>query len=1182
MARFLAKGGQFVKKLLIGICAVGVLLVAAILVAPSFIDWNAHKKQISELVREETGRDLTIRGNIDVTILPSPALRVEDVSLSSIAGAASPEMIRLPEARISIAFAPLLEGRLATVVTLVRPTVNLEKLADGRANWRFAPEGDAAAPGAPAPSGPADPSSTNSAGGLPLDIKLDSFRIVDGTIGYSDAATNTAERIERLNSEISFDSLDGPFRVEGTAAVRGVEMTLKASAGMIKPDAPLQTIIQLTMPETESSVQLTGSVIGLDGAPTLNGDLQVSTKNAAALLAASLGSGAGGVLAQPLSMQGGLSASQERVALKAIEVQFGAARASGDVEASIGDIPRITAAFRTGNLNLDTFLDGAGDPVPAPKPGPGGSAGTAPSASSAPGAASGTAVGPPVTDGPGSFAFPELDATLSLGADIIQFNGALARDLSLKAALADGKLDIEDVSAILPGNTSFDMSGAIMASDGKPDMKLDVASRSDNIREMLEWVGVDTSTVPADRLRRFSLSAAIGGAPDNFTARDIDVALDATKMSGGLALVMRDRPAFGLRVVVDRVNLDGYLGDEESPVRQARPGAAASPGSGEAAPSGGEGGYDRMLRLLEEFDANIDATVRSLIVAGTQASDLRLDLTVLNGGLEVREAGIGDLAGLRGNVKGTLDRTGDSPAVKADYEVEVVDIGRFARFVDEPGLLTKKGRNRIASSGRVDGTLDEVAVNSRLEALGMDVNVNGIVTSLLQAPGYKLAASVKSPELVDVARLGMPDYAPAAGKLGPVDLSFQLEGSETAFRAESISGQAGPVSVQGTAAVRLHGDRPQLEMAIKTSEVLLDLFLPPDGQRRSALPVEYRILPAAASPGRAASSRWSSEAIETAFLTALDADVRVDMAALSKDPYRLRDTKLHLLLKDGRLVLDAFDATFSTGTVSATGDLGAAGKRLTGKLEFAANGVDASDLVEALKHYQVRLGPVRFGAKVSGPVTLTGALATAGASERELVAGLTGSARITGQLRTDLSGETRQAGAVAGLAGALLGKKVKELRGVTNVVQGTDRLVSAFEGASTLNGDIKADGGVMTTRNLVLVGRGGRALTTATANLSAWTLDSETDVTLGQDAEPYLTAEITGPLDDAYVRKVSGSLLRGRSVSTDSTGTQRKQEAAEPQLPQIFAPPETDDKAPSGSEIKPEDVFRGLLQGLGR
>lgn len=225
------------KKLLIGVIAVGVLLVAAILVAPSFIDWNAHKQKITALVRDATGRELAIRGNIDVTILPSPALRVEDVRLSSIPGAAAAEMVRLPEARISAAFAPLLEGRLALVVTLVRPTINLEKLQDGRVNWDFSP---ARGPGAEQPSAPGKPSS-----GVPLDVKLDSFRIENGTLGYQDAVSGTVERVESLNSEISFDSLRGPFRVEGKATFRGIPIALRAAAGTVKPDAPLPVNIEV-------------------------------------------------------------------------------------------------------------------------------------------------------------------------------------------------------------------------------------------------------------------------------------------------------------------------------------------------------------------------------------------------------------------------------------------------------------------------------------------------------------------------------------------------------------------------------------------------------------------------------------------------------------------------------------------------------------------------------------------------------------------------------------------------------------------------------------------------------------------------------------------------------------------------------------------------------------------------
>jgi uncharacterized protein involved in outer membrane biogenesis len=1168
-----------VKKVLIGLVAVGVLLIAAILIAPSFIDWNAYKQQISALVQEATGRQLTIRGNIDVTILPRPALRVEDVRLASIPGAVSPEMIRLPEARISVAFAPLLEGQLAAVVTLIRPVVNLEKLRDGSGNWDFAKAQAGLSGGV---DGSMRPGSAGS--DLPLDFKLDSFRIVDGAIGYHDAATGTLERIEKLNSEISFDSLDGPFRVDGTANVRGVPIALKISTGVVREESPLSTIVEVAIPETESTLRLNGTLSHLENGPAVTGGLEVNAKSAAPLLALLSGAEIPGRLAQPLTMQGSVSADKDAIMLEALDIELGAARATGDVKAELGDKTVVTVAMRTGNLNLDAFLDGGTKDVVQPPKAVSGKSEAAGKEKKA--SVPVNQVKAVTADG---FVIPDVDATVTAEAGIVQFNGALVRDLALKATLKNGRATVDDLSAILPGSTSFGVTGTVGAKDGKPDMDLALSSRSDNLREMLEWVGLDTATVPADRLRRFSMSASITGAPRNVVVRDINIQLDASKLSGGLALVMRDRPAFGLRLVVDRVNVDGYiLGGRDAPIGGVPTGAGASPGGKDSDDAKGTamGGLADALAFLETFDANIDATVRNFIVARTPASDLHVDMTVLNGGLEVRKAEIGDLAGLRGSLKGTLDRSSEKPTLVAEYSAEIMDVARFSRFVDNPSLMEYRGHGRFASSGKVDGNIDHLAVNSRLQALGMTVSVNGVLTSLLQSPAFKLATSVRAPELVQMVRLVEDNYSPAAGKLGPVDLTFQLEGSQTQVKADSITGHAGPVTLHGSASLAMTDPRPKLQARIATSEVSLDLFLPPESRRRSAAPAVHRIIPVAARATSAPiGSRWSSDPIDTAQLAAFDADVDLEMAVLAKDPYRFKDAKLQFRLEEGKLSLDRFFANFSTGTVVATGTAEPAKDGLIAAMNFEANGVDVSDVAEALKNYQVRLGPVRFGAKMSGPITLTSDLKTQGANEYQLVSALNGSARLTGQLRTETSSETRQASAVAGLAGALLGKKVKEIRGVTDVVQGTDLLVSAFDGPSTLNGDIAVENGVFTTKNLVLVGRGGRALTTGTANLPAWRLDSVTDVTLGQDEDPYVTAQVTGALDDPYLRKVSGTLLRGRPVSTpppppsgksgsDTTGGQSG--------PRIVSPQEAEQPTPAAENIKPEDVIKGLLQGLSR
>ena len=1100
-------------------------------------------------------------------------MRVEDVRLSSIPGAVSPEMVRLPEARISVAFAPLLEGRLATVVTLVRPTINLEKLQDGRVNWNFATN--------QAPAATSSPASGSTSSGVPFDVKLDSFRIVNGSVGYYDAGSGTVERVEALNSEVSFDSLSGPFRIDGKATIRGIPVAVKASTGMVRANAPLAVIADVSTADGASTARLNGTVTGLGDNPAIKGEIEANSDSVAGFIESVFHVNAPRVLAQPLKIHGNLAGSPKSLSVSAVEIQLGEARANGDFNAEFGDRPRVTGVVKAGNLNLDALLDGAKGGAEAPA--------SAVAAKTGSGTTANPAVEPQVKDESGqTFALPaNLDASIEMAAEIIQYNGALVRDLSVKMAIKDGRGVIEDISAVLPGNSSFDVKGGIAAVDGQPDLNLQISGSSDNLREMIEWLGVDVASVPPDRLRRFSVAAAVTGSPKNLTAKDIRITLDTSTVSGGLALVFRDRPAFGLRLVVDRVNLDGYLPGRDSPIQStSAPSPSGAPSATQKAvqPKSPDGVL-QALHILDSFDANIEATIKNLIVARTPATDLSVDLTVLNGNLEVRHAGIGDLAGMKGTVKGKLDRAKDQPSVDADYTVEITDTARFARFTGNPALMNIKARGRLASSGKIAGNLDQVGVKSRLEALGVTVDVDGALTTPLSAPTFKLATSIKAPELVQLVRLAAEDYSPAAGKLGPVDLSFQLEGSANQVRANSVTGHLGPVALHGSGDITLGDVRPKLHAAFSTSEISLDLFLPPEGSRRSEAPMEYRIVPAAATQAPASTApRWSSDPIDTGFLDAMDADIDLDMAVLAKDHFRFKDSKLKLRLDAGKLTLDPFSANFSTGTIKVTGALAAAEKKLSGTVNLALNGVDASDLAEALRNYQVRLGPVQFGAKMTGPVTVTADLGTLGGSARDLASGLNGNVRIAGQLRTDMSGDTRQASAIAGLAGALLGSKVKEIRGVTNSVQGTDLLVSAFEGPATLNGDISVDHGIFTTRNLVLVARGGRALTAGTASLPAWKLDSITDVTLGQDTDPYLTVQVTGALDDPYVRKVSGTLLRGMPVSTQSAPSagQSQQDAPGGGTAKIVTPPNSAQSAPAKQKVKPEDVLKGLLQGLSR
>ena len=100
------------KKLLIGLAGLLVVLVVAVLVVPGLIDWNGYKPQIRDQVREATGRDLEIGGDISLGILPAPALTVENVRFANAEGLEPPHMATLERLEVRVAFGPLLSGQI--------------------------------------------------------------------------------------------------------------------------------------------------------------------------------------------------------------------------------------------------------------------------------------------------------------------------------------------------------------------------------------------------------------------------------------------------------------------------------------------------------------------------------------------------------------------------------------------------------------------------------------------------------------------------------------------------------------------------------------------------------------------------------------------------------------------------------------------------------------------------------------------------------------------------------------------------------------------------------------------------------------------------------------------------------------------------------------------------------------
>ncbi|MBT5111466.1 MAG: AsmA family protein [Rhodospirillaceae bacterium] len=1128
------------KKVLVLLGGFFVLLVAAVLIGPGFIDWNAYKSEITEAVETATGRQLSIDGDLKFAVLPTPALRASGVRLSNIDGAQSPDMLTLKDVRVRVSIADLFQGRIAVErIQLIEPVIALEVLADGRASWDIAPISAAAT----ADSAKADEGQDASG----VAISLASLTITDGVLSYRDGAG--IERIEGVNAEITADSLQGPFTATLSAIVRGlpVEATLRANS--IRANQPIGLNATFGVADLDSRVTFSGQVNNPGPAASLDGKLSVEGANAAEAIRRITGSGGTAILARPFSLSSVVSASQKLAALNDIAVRLGDVSATGAVNLGFGDTLDLDIAVSVNKFDLDAFLASATLNAEPGKTAAGSEKATATAESSK---------AAPV-------ALPEnVNATLDLTIDVLRYNRGVVRQVGLRAAMSNGSITLDRASALLPGGSDVSALGFLQIVDGAPLFEGEIAAASDNLRAVFDWLSIDTHGVSNDRLRGFSYASKIKATPESVEIPDINLRLDASTMTGALALAIRERPGLGLRLAIDRINLDAYL--PKSRRNQAAPKtnsgvAKAKPGAGENPPASGANG----LALLDTFDANFDASVGRLTVQGATLRKLHAEGLLVGGDVNFSTLRVADAVGVAATLRGDVRGLGGTPAIALDFDVTGKDLSQTFRWLGVKPPLTPKQLGKVTAKGRLDGGLKALSFKASIIAAGSKIALNGALKDIAGAPKIAIGARIDHPDLTKAVRLFAPTFKPAASNLGAVAAAFRMTGNATGLDITEIDAALGPVTVAGSMSVGLGGPQPRIKATLETGEVLTDLFLPSRkpadtarNRQRKANGLSSSAATAGGSGGGAANPRWSREKIDLSGLKGVDADVTLTMAGLIVDRIQLDKPHVVFKLKGGRLNVEKFNAGVLGGAVSGAGVIDSATTPPTFTAALQARDVNSRDI----------LAMAGAPARVSGPISVEFSGAASGATEADLITALNGSARLGGLIQVQVSREERSAADALNIASALFGKKVKEL----GQVGGASRvLFDAFgKKPATLSGDLSISNGVVTTRNGRLAGAGAFASIAGAVDLPAWRIDSRTSMFQDGGSAPLIYFDVKGSLDTPSI-KPGGDILKQRAPATDA----KKSNPLQQVLPGLLGGKGASEKP------KAKDLIRGLLKGLG-
>jgi uncharacterized protein involved in outer membrane biogenesis len=293
------------------------------------------------MVKDATGRDLVIAGDLNLAVSLSPTLEVFNITFANAPWGEAGDMVSLKQLDAKVDLLALLQGRVdIDYVVLDGLKVVLQTDGKGRANWEFdAPRAvDAAA---------------TSDGSLMLVPSVRDVRLKDVDVTYIDGATGKRLNLVLLRADFKADSVAEPMHASLVAMYQGVEIDAVVDMGSLShlvsdTGGPFPVNIEVGAPGLKAALK--GSVDQPRAGLKLDANVNLSV-NDSATLATLAGMELPNVdgLTATVNIQGGGT----RYALNAIDMKVGNSDLGGDVVVTFADArPRVAGKLTSRLLDL--------------------------------------------------------------------------------------------------------------------------------------------------------------------------------------------------------------------------------------------------------------------------------------------------------------------------------------------------------------------------------------------------------------------------------------------------------------------------------------------------------------------------------------------------------------------------------------------------------------------------------------------------------------------------------------------------------------------------------------------------------------------------------------------------------------------------------------------------------------
>ncbi|HDY85534.1 MAG TPA: AsmA family protein, partial [Methylophaga sp.] len=557
-----------------------ILVIASLIALPFIIDPNDYKQEISSQVEKATGRNLTLDGDIKLSVFPWIALELGPLSLSNAAGFKADSFAKVQQAEIRIKLMPLLKKQLEMdTVVLDGLVLNLEKDKAGKTNWD-----DLITKNDTTPDNTKKDDTSPDKGPALSTINIAGVKLTNANILWADASADQTYQLQNFN--LNTDPL-----IPGKPTALDMEFDVASTKPQAKAHIKLDSNVMVDLAKQQymlTDLNVTTQATGKD--------LPFSETN--------------------LTLSGDINADMMKQLVTVDDLKL-AAQAKNDKQSIDAEL---SAQFSSNLATQQSMIKGL------------------------------------------KLTAEVLDPTLPSG----KANVDLTADVS-----ADMKQQTMTLSALVVDAYDVIINGDVKASkllSDTPNFVGNLIVKPFDLRKLANNLKIELPEMADDStLQMVQLTTEFEGSTQHINAKQLNLTLDQSNLTGRLAINNFAKPAFDFKLNLDQIDADRYLPPVNKTEDEPKT-VATTPANTSAT--------DNQLPLdaLRQINAKGTIDIGKLKISGTHSEKIHIEINAANGLVNLSPLSANMYQGqYQGNVG--LDARGKTLKLSLNESLKGVQVG---------------------------------------------------------------------------------------------------------------------------------------------------------------------------------------------------------------------------------------------------------------------------------------------------------------------------------------------------------------------------------------------------------------------------------------------------------------------------------------------------------------------------